>query len=284
MSAASRYDGSRDSFALTRDPSVNYLLRRPRCAADQPSSLGRSGRGRTGMPSSSSSLASSRRRLAVDLALLGLAIVDAARLLGKALADVLEVLLHVLAHLAQHRHHHRRLGLIRRLRAGGRGAAASGRRPARAREAERTTAGAIIALRTELSPQVGQVIAALAPPAGRTWRRRETSPRRCGRWLQCSEKQIIRRPLAAHRLPSSRSSPPAASSACSRPSRPDARPSTKTCGTVRRPSARATISSRRAGNCQRSISVNSTPLLLKQPLGPDSSRGTSGWCRSRPWP
>ena len=64
------------------------------------------------MPSSIKLLGFLEARLAENLAFVGLAVVDAAGLLGKALADVLEVLLHVLAHLAQHGHHHRRLGVI----------------------------------------------------------------------------------------------------------------------------------------------------------------------------
>ena len=126
--------------------------------------------------------ASSSCRLAEDLAFLGLAVVDAPRLLGEALADILEVRLDMLAHLAQDRQHGRGLGLRRGL----------GRYRQRVREprapaatagavADRTTAGAIMALRTRCRRnRAGD--AAPRRPAGRTRRRRGTSPRTHGRW------------------------------------------------------------------------------------------------------
>ena len=63
-------------------------------------SSGKVGSGWNSMPSSTSFLASSVRRLAVDAARLGLLVVDLARLLGEAVADIVGVLGHLLAELA----------------------------------------------------------------------------------------------------------------------------------------------------------------------------------------
>ena len=63
------------------------------------------------MPSSCSSLASCRRRLAVDRAMLDLAVVHLARLLGKFLADIVGILGEVVAQLLQLR---AELALLRR--------------------------------------------------------------------------------------------------------------------------------------------------------------------------
>ena len=131
--AASR-SSSRRAATRCSAPSTTHAIScsTPGERATEPVPFSASGTGsaKTSMPSSRSASASSRRRLAADAALLDLAVVDAARLLREALADVLGVR-RALAHRAQP------LRLQRRLRVVGCRAGASGSRRRRDVQARR---------------------------------------------------------------------------------------------------------------------------------------------------
>src|SRR3954452_4049758 len=185
-----------------------------------------------------------RRGLAPDIALLGLAVVDAAGLLGEVGADVLEVGHDVLPNLPHDLHHHghallRPLGGAGRIGAGdGRGHDGLADRGAAAgRASDLAALGLLLEGRVVAEPALEAVL------------------------LLAAEREADHAPAPTPAAaPSSLSSSPGASSACSSSEPPTPRPSMKICGTVRRPSARFSISSRRPGSCQRSTSLYATPL------------------------
>ena len=113
------------------------------------------------MPSSCSSLASSGRGLAVDRAMLDLAVVHLARFLGEFLPDVVGILgqvvaqfLELAAELALLRRHHRDRRLVR---SGAATQAAVASVAPSLRRFEVASRGAMIAFSTLVEPQTGQV-------------------------------------------------------------------------------------------------------------------------------